>query len=378
MTYNDLTQLEIDLSAILHNITAIKGLLAHQHLNPVGILAVVKSDAYGHGMIQVAKTILPHVWGLAVFDVNEAITLRAHGIACPVVLISGILPEDAPAVCEHKLIPGLCDMTSLNALENVCNANNTTCEAHIKVDTGMSRMGFTPQEALAIWQQREKWPHIAFTGLFSHLCCADEPTNSMNMLQIDAFEGLRQRILNLNPKGVCFHLANSAGMLHFPQAHYDLIRPGLAIYGGYINDKAISLITLKQAMSLKSRIVVVKHIYKGTSVSYGTTYTAPRDMKIAVIPVGYDNGYFRSLSNRAHVLIKGKRAPVIGRICMRSMMIDVTHIPGEILKEDVVLLGSQGNDNISWQELAQWAGTIDYELMCAIGAKNYRRFIKES
>ncbi len=376
MTYNDLTRIKIDLSAILHNITAIKSLLARQHSRPPGILAVIKSDAYGHGMVQIAKTILPHVWGLAVFDINEAITLRTHGIVCPIVLISGILPEDAQMVCKYRLTPGICDIQSLNAIEDVCKIHNTTCDVHIKVDTGMSRMGFTSREALVIWQQREKWPHISFSGIFSHLCCADEPINSMNMIQIDTFEGLRQRILNLNTRDICFHLTNSAGMMHFPQAHYDLVRPGLAIYGGYLNYKTESLIDLRPAMSFKSRVIAEKYLNKGAFVSYGATYTAHRDIKIAVIPVGYDNGYFRSLSNRAQVLIKGERAPVIGRICMKSMMIDITHIPGETMGEEVVLLGSQGNNCISWKELAQWAETIDYELMCSIGTKNSRTFLK--
>lgn len=374
MTYNDLTRVEIDLSAILHNIKAIKGLLSRQHSRPPGILAVIKSDAYGHGMLQVAQTILPHVWGLAVFDVNEAITLRTHGITCPIVLISGILPEDAQMVCKYRLTPGLCDIQSLNAIEDACKTHNTTCNVHIKVNTGMSRMGFSVQDALNIWQQRTRWPHISFTGVFSHLCCADEPTHSMNMLQINAFEGLRQKLLNLNTTGISFHLANSAAMLHFPEIHYDLVRPGLAIYGGYPDGTAPEIIKLKQAMAFKSHVIAVKNIYKGNCVSYGATYVASQDMRIAVIPVGYDNGYFRSLSNGAQVLIKGERAPVIGRICMRSMVVDVTHIHGDVLREDVVLLGTQGNDHISWQELAQWAGTIEYELMCAIGAKNSRTF----
>lgn len=419
VTYNDLTYVEIDLAAILHNITVIKRWLASQHSAPPGILAVVKSDAYGHGMIPVAQTILPHVWGLAVFDVTEAITLRNQDINCPIVLISGILKEAAKAVCEYGLTPAICDIVSLNALEDACKAQKTTCSAHLKVDTGMSRMGFMPDELLDVLRKTRKWPHVSITGIFSHMCCANEPENPMNTIQISLFEEIHQNITKLNFGNLLFHLANSAAMLHLPQTHYDLVRPGLAIYGGHLHETNQSPIAIHgnngniplyphylqrtgespvnsseaeedsestglaqgglwQAMSLKTHVIATKDIRKNSVVSYGATYRAKQDMRIAILPVGYDNGYFRSLSNMAQVLIKGIRAPVIGRICMKSMIIDVTHIPGDVMGEQVVLLGQQGTDRISWKELAQCADTIDYELMCAIGAKNFRKFLNET
>lgn len=419
MPYSDLTYIEIDLSAVLHNIQKITHFLALQRPRPARILAVIKSDAYGHGMLEVARTILPHVWGFAVFDVNEAITLRQDGFSCPIVLISGILKDDAEAVCRYGLTPGICDMISLNALEDACKTHKTTCSAHLKVDTGMSRMGFTPDELLDVLRNAHKWPHVSITGIFSHMCCADEPENPMNTIQISLFEEIHQNIANLNFGNLLFHLANSAAMLHLPQTHYDLVRPGLAIYGGHLHETNQSPIAIHgnnaniplyphylqrtgessvnspeaegdsgstglaqgclwQAMSFKTHVIATKHIRKNSVVSYGATYMAKQNMRIAVLPVGYDNGYFRSLSNRAEVLIKGIRASVIGRICMKSMIIDVTHIPGDVVGEQAVLLGQQGTDRISWNELAQWADTIDYELMCAIGTKNVRKFLSKT
>jgi alanine racemase len=377
---NTLTRVEIDLSAIRHNIAAIKGFLARHNANPPGILAVVKSDAYGHGMKEVSQAISNLVWGLAVFDIDEAITLRALGISCPIVLISGMSVENAEAVCAHNLTPGITHIQALNALEAACARQNRTCTVHLKVDTGMSRMGLTRTALLKILQAyiTNSWPHLRITGIFSHLCCADEPEHPMNRLQIQAFEAIRESVLSLGISNIRFHLANSAGILHLPQTHYDLVRPGLAIYGGYCNEQARALINLLPAMNFKSKVVEVRTVNKGDAVSYGATYVAQGHEHIAVIPVGYDNGYLRSLSNKAQVLIQGQRAPVVGRICMRSLMVNVTHLsqrmPEGLMGQEVVLLGRQGNDAITWEEMAKWAGTINYELMCSIGAKNFRVF----
>ena len=373
MSYQDLNRVEIDLAAISFNLRAIKGLLGPG----VGIIAVVKSDAYGHGMAEVAERLLSAggVSALAVFDINEAARLRETGVGAPILLLSGAPPGDEEGCLELGLICGVHCRSMLDSLELKARKSGKTALVHLKIDTGMGRMGFAVEEFLDIVKGRGRWPHIEMSGLYSHLSSADEPDDPLNREQLEAFAFMLQRSRKMEWTPRVAHLANSAGIVHFKDAHFDAVRPGLAIYGAYPGGASMDRIKLEPAMSLKSKVISVRRLPAGTPVSYGHSFVTNRASDVAVVPIGYDDGYSRALSGRAEVLIRGRRLPVLGRICMKSMMVDVTDVPGVSPGEDVVLLGRQGDGEITIEELAVLAGTISYELLCLLGTRNKRYFI---
>ncbi len=369
MSYN---HIEIDLKAIGHNFEAIKGLLAN---SGAGIMAVVKSNAYGHGMLEVSQVLeKAGAWGFGISETEEAAILREGGIAAPILLMSGLPPEAEKEVLDLDLISGITDVASLNRLESASGARDRTCRIHLKVDTGMGRMGFSPDELLEVVKDLGRWPHLRPEGLYSHLSSADDPLDPFNKMQLDSFAAILKEVKALGWDPPVVHLANSAGLIHFPSAHYSLVRPGLAIYGSYPGPQSRKVIELQAAMSFRSRIVAVRHLPEGSSVSYGHSFYTKRPSRIAVVPVGYDDGYQRSLSNRSWVLIRGRRCPVVGRICMKAFMADVSMLDEIRPGEEVVLLGKQGNGAITVEELAQWGSTISYEILCLLGRRNKRLF----
>jgi alanine racemase len=369
MSYN---HIEIDLNAIEHNFRALKGLLADSR---VGIMAVVKSDAYGHGMLEVSQTLeRAGAWGFGISEPEEAAILRKEGIGIPILLMSGLPPGAEREVLDLDLIPGITDLASLDRLESVAAKENRICRIHLKVDTGMGRMGFLPNELFELVKNLGRWPHLRAEGLYSHLSSADDPSDPFNEIQLTTFASVLKKVRDMGWNPLVVHLANSAGLIHFPSVHYDLVRPGLAIYGSYPSPQSQDLVELRTAMSFYSKIVAVRRLPKGASVSYGHSFYTKRPSKIAVVPVGYDDGYQRSLSNRSWVLIRGRRCPVVGRICMKAFMADVSMLDGVRPGEEIVLLGRQGGETITPEELAQWGNTISYEILCLLGTRNKRLF----
>jgi alanine racemase len=371
MSYKDLNRIEIDLAALSHNFRALKSMAGWS----TGVIAVVKSDAYGHGLIEVARQLtLDGTSAFAVFDLYEAAILRKAGITAPILLLSGIAPGDEEGCLELGLICGVTSSPMLDALEREAKRRGKKACVHLKTDTGMGRVGFDKKELFCIVKGRERWPDIDMLGLYSHLSSADEPDDPVNKAQISAFRHMIEEVERIGWHPEVIHLANSAGLIHFQDARFNAVRPGLALYGGYPGKNSIGRIRLEPVMGLKSRVISVKRLPSGAAVSYGHTFVTGRASEIAVIPVGYDDGYPRALSGKAEVLIRGRRLPVLGRICMKSMMVDVTDINGAAPGEEVVLLGRQGDDEITIEELAGKAGTISYELFCLLGTRNRRHF----
>ncbi|RKX59172.1 MAG: alanine racemase [Thermodesulfobacteriota bacterium] len=372
MSYTDLNRIEIDLMAIRHNYNVLNGLLKSTGAR---IMAVVKSDAYGHGLVEVGQTLeAAGVWGFAVSEVEEAISLRQGGITAPILFMSGLPPGAEKEVLDLDLIPGIADVSSLSTLERVAAVKDKTCRVHLKVDTGMGRLGFSPDELYRVVKELNQWPHLCFEGLYSHLSSADNPLDPINTVQLNTFASVLDQVRGMGWNPPTVHLANSAGLIHFPFAHYNLVRPGLAIYGSYPGFQSQKGIELQPVMSFRSEIVAIRNPAAGSPVSYGHRFYTKRPSRIAVVPVGYDNGYLRSMSNKSMVLIRGRRCPVVGSICMKAFMVDVSLLDGVSPGEEAMLLGKQGNEIITAEDLAQWGGTISYELLCLLGSRNKRFF----
>ena len=372
MSYTDLNRIEIDLMAVRHNFNVLDRLLKSTGAR---IMGVVKSDAYGHGLLEVSQVLeSAGVWGFGVSEVEEAISLREGRITAPILFLSGLPPGAEKEVMALDLIPGVTDVSSLDTLERVASMRDGTCRVHLKVDTGMGRLGFSPDGLYEVVKELRQWPHLCFEGLYSHLSSADDPLDPFNTVQLNTFASVLDQVKDIGWKPLTIHLANSAGLIHFPSAHHDLVRPGLAIYGSYPGPQSQKSLELRPVMSFRSEIVSIRNLGEGSPVSYGHSFYTKRPSRIAVVPVGYDDGYLRSMSNRSIVLIRGRRCPVVGSICMKSFMVDVSMLDGVTPGEEAVLLGRQGDEIITAEDLAQWSGTISYELLCLLGSRNKRFF----
>ena len=338
-------------------------------------MAIVKSDAYGHGLIEVSKTLINEGVGfLGVSEVEEAVSLRNAGITVPIMLLSGLAHGAEKEILDFDLIPGIGDDRTLNSLEKAAKTANKAKQVHIKIDTGMGRLGFSPERALKIFEHRTKWPHLIFSGIYSHLAASDDPKDPFTLRQLEKFSTFLKTLEGRQSLPQIIHLANSGGLINFPQTHFSIVRPGLALYGAYPGIAAKDRIKLRPVMSFSSEIISVHNRKAGSPVSYGHTYYTKRESVIAVVPVGYDDGYLRALSNKAEVLVHGKRCPVVGRICMKALMIDVTDVQDVVSGDKVMLLGKQKQEEITIEMLASWANTISYELMCLLGTRNQRTF----
>ncbi|NDY43227.1 alanine racemase [Dissulfurirhabdus thermomarina] len=369
MSYASLNRIVVDLEALRANFALLRERLAPG----AGVLAVVKSDAYGHGLVPVARALAEAgAWGLGVSEVEEAVRLREAGLRCPVVLLSGLVPEAAEEVVHHGLLPGVTDRATLDALEGAAARADRAVPVHVKVDTGMGRLGFMPGELAELAAARaDRWPHLRFEGLYTHLAAADDPADPLNREQIHRFREALELAEAAGWRPGLRHVVNSAGLLHFPEAHFDLARPGIALYGAHPGPVDPDL-PLRPVMAVTSRIISVRDVPAGWPVSYGHAFVADRPTRVAVIPVGYDDGYLRRLSPGARVLVRGRPSPVIGRVCMKALMADVTDVAGAAPGDEAVLLGRQGRYDIRIEELADRAGTISYELLCLLGRRNQR------
>ena len=330
------------------------------------MLAVVKANAYGHGLVQVAKTALQNGadWlGVAIPEEGEA--LREAGVEAPILVLGAVTERGAEASVRNRLTQTVFDAERVGMLEEAAKRLGMTADAHIKCDTGMGRIGVrTKEEQQSVLKAIEAAPHVRLTGAFTHFADADGSSDAYSLGQIEAFS----RMVALLPKGILIHAAASAASLRYPQARFDMTRQGISLYGCAPIKEAPAL---QPALSWHTEIVYVKDLPSGACVSYGCTYRAEKAMRVATLPVGYGDGYHRALSGKAFVLIGGKRCPVIGRVCMDQIMADVTDIAPEnlFLGAPAVLLGRQGKEEITADELASWAGTISYEMLLAATAR---------
>lgn len=372
---------EVDLSAIEYNLESM-----HQNLRPgTKMIAVVKTNGYGHGAAAIARRIegRPYLWGFAVATFEEAEELREAGIRKPILILGYVFPSCYDRLAALDIRPACFRLDMLEALSLDINmeemppveAPQKPVSIHIAVDTGMGRIGITPDDEGIGFVRRalelQRQGRIRVEGIFTHFARADEPELDSAMEQLGAFTRFTERIeRELGYRISLWHCANSAGIIRMQEADLDLVRAGITLYGLWPSgDVPKQTVPLRPALSLRSHVVYVKTIPAGSAVSYGGTYVAKEEERIATIPVGYGDGYPRSLSNRGYVLIRGRRAPIRGRVCMDQLMVDVTHIPDVKEGDEVTLIGRDGSLEITMEELGDISGRFNYELACDISAR---------
>ena len=350
------TCLRVDLSAIAHNSRVLKGAVGDE----VQMMAVVKANAYGHGLVPVARTALMNgaSW-LGVAVPEEGRKLRQAGVAAPILVLGNVNPEGASIAAEYGLTQTVFDLPGVELLART----GREIDVHLKIDTGMNRIGArTEAEIQAVLEALTAAPQLHLTGAFTHFADADNPDDAFSRQQFDRFE----KRAALLPPGLLLHAAASDASLRFPWARLSMVREGIALYGcieGY------GELHLRPAMSLETRVAYIKEITAGDTVGYGRAYTADHPMRVATLPIGYGDGYPRACSGKAQVLLHGQRCPVLGRVCMDQLMVDVSGLD-EIRQGDIaVLMGRQGDQRITAAELARWAGTISYEILLSPHAR---------
>jgi len=365
---------EINLDHIAYNVTRFREVIGPGKK----IMAVVKADGYGHGAVAVAETALESGADcLAVAFVEEGIELRRAGIKAPVLLLGFTDPVRFPALVEYGLTPTVFELGTALTLSRSAVERGVVLPIQLKIDTGMGRIGLLPDEAVEVIRQTAKLPGLRIEGLLTHLAAADETDPSYTVEQLLLFKRIVDRCRKSGIEIPLLHAANSAGAIYHPASRYGLIRLGISLYGYYPSAKrGDEPVSLLPALSFKSRIVYVKKVPEGTAISYGCTYRTAAEAVIATVPVGYADGYSRLLSNRGEVLVRGVRAPIVGRVCMDHLMIDVTHIPAVMSGDEVVLYGRQGGEEITVEEVASHTGTIHYELLCSIDKRVPRLYFR--
>lgn len=359
-----LTWAEIDPNAISHNLNQIKNIIEPEGSS---VLAVIKDNAYGHCAVEVAHTIEPYVRMFGVATVEEALQLHQANIKTPVLVFCCILPEQSDDVVRYDITQTVCDLHTCEVLSDSAKHLEKKARVHVKVDTGMGRIGVTCDKAVELIKKITQLPYLVVDGIFTHFAVADTDEN-YTKLQIEQFNMVLSALKDTGINIPIRHAANSAGILNFPSSYYDMVRPGIALYGLYPCENPYQKIDLKPALSLKTRIVYLKELNAGQSISYGRTYITGKPTKIATLAVGYGHGYSRKLSNNSEVLVRGKRAQITGVICMDQCLCDVTDIPNVSVGDEVVLIGRQGDQEITADEIAGKIGTISYEVLCGINA----------
>lgn len=363
---------EVDLGAIAHNVHAI-----HQWVKAgVKIMAIVKSDAYGHGAHEVSHTLARtgvEMFGVATLE--EGIALRQGGIMQPILVLGCIFPEEAEDLIRYSLIPNLCDRWLAQELSRRARVLDKEVRVHIKVDTGMGGLGVRHEVAVKFVKEVSSLEGLFVEGIFTHFSSSCERDKGSVYEQLCIFRGILEELDGLGIDIPLRHAANSGAILEVPEAHFNMVRPGLLLYGLYPAEDVRRSVELRPAMMLKSRLAFLKELEPGQTVSYGRTYKAQRPTRVGVLPLGYDNGYSLGLSNKAEVVVRGQRLPVIGRVRMNHVHIDLTELPTARVGDEVVLYGRQKGECVSVEEVSRLAGTIPYDVVCATGKANPRVYL---
>ncbi len=374
MMITSMVDLVVDLGALRHNFLQLRRLCAPG----VRMMPVVKADAYGHGLLACARALTgAGAECLGVGSLEEGQMLRREGISLPVLVLLGILPGDADLAVAHDLDVALYRRDVAEALDAAARFQGKKARAHLKVDTGMGRLGLAPDEVIPFLEALAACPHLEVQGLISHLAMADLADKTYTHRQLSEFGELLAAARLKGWELPLSHIANSAALLEVKEAHFALVRPGIMLYGSPPAPDRPAPVDLRPVMTLRSQVVQLKSLPPGASISYGGTYVTRDWCYLAVVPVGYCNGYSRLMSNKGVVLIRGRRAPIRGRVCMNLLMVEVTHIPGAAVGDTVTLLGADGDERLTADELAAWAQTISYEIYCALGTANPRRYAGE-
>ncbi|MCY4487489.1 MAG: alanine racemase [Deltaproteobacteria bacterium] len=365
----------VDLAALRANLGTARRLAGPG----VAILAVVKADAYGHGDLETARVLREEgVSHLGVADVAEGARLREAGIDAAIVVLGSVYPEDAARLARHSLTPVVPNPDLLRHLDAHGAKHGIEIPCHLKLDTGMGRLGLL-SEAIEEWlPELDKLQAVQLKGVMSHFASAEEPASPSCRGQLCAFRQALERMRAAGHRPALAHMANSAALMGLPEARFEMVRPGGMLYGIYSHPPLAERVPLAPALTWKTGVLQLKTLPKHSPVSYGGTFVTRRKSVIATLPVGYADGYKRSLSNKAAVLIRGRRAPVVGRVTMDLTMVDVTDIAGVETGDEVVLLGRQGGEAISAEEMAGWADTISYEILTSISPRIPRQYINRA
>lgn len=367
----------IDLDAIVYNMEQMK-----QHVGgDAQLVAVIKTDAYGHGAVPVAQILeeLSYVWGYATASLDEAVVLRKAGICKPILVLGCVFPDQYEEMVEQEIRAAVYMEEMAEKVSQIAVRLGKKAYLHVKIDTGMGRIGFAATvDSAEVIGRLSKLPNIELEGIFTHFAKADETDQTYTHEQYRHFRFMIDELEKRNIHIPFVDCDNSAGIIEYPQYRHNLVRAGISMYGMYPSDEVSKeTVSLKPALELVSHITFVKTVEKGTPISYGGTFIAPEQMRVATIPVGYGDGYPRSLSNKGEVLIHGKRARILGRVCMDQFMVDVTDIPEAAFMDRVVLIGQSQNEYISVEELGEKSGRFHYEFVCCLSKRIPRNYIKD-
>jgi alanine racemase len=362
------TYLEVNLSQLCRNLEVIRA-----HVAPAKVMPMVKANAYGHGVDGVAPFIEPFVDYLGVAILDEGIHLRKLGITKPILVAGGTLPEQVPFFAESDLTLTGSSVELLDAAEEVARSMGRRIKTHLKFDTGMERVGLHEYEAAVLIEKSAAYRHLDIEGIYTHLANSELADRSLSKLQLERFEQILD-IYNKRsiPTPPLRHVSNSGGVLNLPEARYDMVRPGILFYGVYPGDKVDRVVNVKPALTWRSKVAYSKITQPGRPVSYGSLWQSEVPVRIVTVPCGYADGYFRRMTNQAQVIIKGKRYPQVGRICMDQFMVNMGDDTARV-GDEVVLLG----DGIRVEDLAGWMGTNEYEVLTDIGARVPRVYVIE-
>ena len=359
------TRAVIDLAAFARNLALIRNHVADHVL----LCIAVKADAYGHGIEQIARTAVDAgVEYLAVATVDEAVAVREEGLSIPLLLYSLPAPEEIPTIVSQRITPLVADEQFVSRLDAEASRHGVIVPVHMKIDTGMGRIGCRPEDAGVLAESIDNRGGVRLEGVSTHFPAADTKDREFTNRQIETFNAAVDDIRSRGVDPGVIHASNSGGLLDYPEAHYDMVRPGILAYGYYPSGEQDRRLPVRPVMKPVSKVVFLKRVEEGTPISYGMTYRCPAETVIATIPVGYGDGYFRVFSNRATVSIGGTRYPVVGRVCMDQLMVDLGPSPDVRLYDEVVLFGAD-DDAPTAEELANLADTIPYEITCAISKR---------
>ena len=360
------------MGAIAHNVQAIKRKVA-----PAQVMAVVKADGYGHGAVPVARTALKAGASfLGVALVEEGIALRENGIKAPILVLGGFFENQVETILEYDLRPTVFDLGRSRALSNAARKRRKPALVHLKVDTGMARLGVDWQSGYAFVDELNQMPGLKLEGVYTHFASSDIAGSPFAQTQVRRFKSFLSGLEGLRLPPLLKHAANSGAIMNLPESYFDLVRPGVSLFGYYPSSDTERSVALQAGLSLRSRVMALRDLGAGDVVSYGSTYRAEKACRIATIPIGYADGFNRLLSNRGEVLIRGRRCQVVGRVCMDQIMVDVGLDTGVTVGDEVVLLGKQASQEISIYEICDKLNTIPYEVTCWISKRVPRIYSK--
>ncbi len=365
------TWVEVNLTRLTHNLQAIRARVA-----PAKVMIIVKANAYGHGLAEVSKHLSSLCDYIGVAVLEEGILLRELGVSAPILVLGGIWGDQLPSYLQYDLSLTASSVERLEQIDAVSRQMSLKAKVHLKIDTGMERIGVHYYNAQTILESALKCPNVLVEGIFSHFANADSLDLAHARLQLERFNEVLQFYHTHSLPQPIRHMANSPAILQLPESYFDMVRPGIMLYGVYPNSEVARTVLVQPALEWKSRVVYFKVVNPGHPVSYGSTWQSDHPVRVVTLPVGYGDGYFRSLSNKTQVLIRGKKYPQVGRICMDQMMVNI-ETDSAFNGDEVTLLGELDGESVSAQDLADWAGTIPYEILTNINTRVPRVYITE-